>query len=106
MVKPDQEPISVLVAADTNPKQLANSLRERYREHGLHRVMLKAMGPNAVNGAVKAVVELNKLLAGMGHYTFLVPSMEEFLVEDPMVPAGVPRTHIVMRLFLRPLGGS
>lgn len=93
----------VFVAAETSSKQLAASVRERFKT-GAVSVSLRAMGPSAVNAAIKGVVELNKLIAGEGDYVTIVPAMVELMLTDRDGVAPVRRTYVVMRLYKLPLG--
>lgn len=100
------EETAVLVAADTEAKRLASSLREYYRDNANVRIAVRAMGPSAVNTATKAIVELNRLLSSLGRYVFTVPAMEDVVVGQE--PDGTPmtRTHTVLRLHMRVVGSS
>ena len=91
------EPKEVNVGGRTNARKCASSLRERMRD-GYTNIRLCAVGLAATMQAVKATLELNKMLAGSGKSVSIVPYMEDRQVRHKT--ADHETTVMIMRLIV------
>lgn len=70
------EPEILKVSAKTNTKKLAKAIRAALRKHG-READLDAIGPGAVNQAIKGIIVARGLLAPEGANLKAVPSFGE-----------------------------
>lgn len=98
----------IQVAASTSSTQLAGSIAEEVRQNaslsGPFNVSLHAIGPAAVNQAVKAVPIANGMIASAGKVITILPSFADAQVDDKH-GGHTTKTVMQMRLVIWRIGG-
>ena len=88
-------PKELNVGGGTNARKCGAAIRERMRE-GYTNIRLCAVGVSANTQAIKAVIELNKMLAGRSRVV-VIPYMEDRQVRNQS--EGIVTTVLIYRLI-------